>query len=380
MIYYNYNIRISPGVLSSDLITFPYTSDTTNGLISYNFNVYTGMSQLLSGGTCNCKQLTCGICSTCDPKESSITGLTIPIWLTQKYNDIGYYSEFDGFVLQKDIVTNFLFSADTFNPYLINFYDTSGDPTVSFLTDTTFFIDWGDGSQIQQITSNPLTHQYLTDDNFTISFSGVNPWGVSVVQKPISIPATGATVTNPLGAYIFNQQGGLWSGIVASYNYIFTGDSINNCQAQVSSGYTTIPFLVSGFTKSRLTDLRRWGPNPYTPGYMISKKGVAFGMVDLITPDYTSYTINNITYYDLPNGQTFYTMNSSGLTCNDISLAKITKDEYLLDFVNAPEIITDVYLERGKYSPFENLNRLGEVDNIGDLTKYGYGFFRINNT
>lgn len=380
MIYYNYNIKITPGVLSSDLISFPYTSDTTNGALSYNFNAYTGLTYLVTGNTntCGCNQLTCGICASCEP-SSLITGLTIPIYLTQKFNDIGYYSEFDGNVLQKDIITNFLYSANTFNPYLITLYDTSGDPTVSLLTQTTFYVDWGDGSATQQLTSNQLTHTYINDGQFTITFSGTNLWGTSVVEKPISIPLTGVTVTNPLGTYIFNQQGGAWSSITNSYNYIFTGDSVNTCQAQASSGYTTVPFLVSGFTVSRLNDLKRWGPQPYTPGYVITKKGSMFGMVDQITTDYTSYTINNISYYDFTNGRTLYVMSSSGITCDDINLTKITKDEYLLDFVSAPEIITDVYLERGKYSPFENLNRLGEVDNTGDLQKYGYGFFKINN-
>ncbi len=289
MIYYNYNIKITPGVLSSDLLSFPYTSDTINGALSYNFNAYTGLTYLVTGNTntCGCNQLTCGICASCEP-SSLITGLTIPIYLTQKFNDIGYYSEFDGNVLQKDIITNFLYSANTFNPYLITLYDTSGDPTVSLLTQTTFYVDWGDGSATQQLTSGQLTHTYINDGQFVITFSGTNLWGTNVIEKPISIPATGVTVTNPLGTYMFNQQGGAWSSITNSYNYIFTGDSVNTCQAQISSSYTTVPFLVSGFTTSKLNDLKRWGPQSYTPGYVITKKGAMFGMVDQITTDYTS--------------------------------------------------------------------------------------------
>ena len=72
-------------------------------------------------------------------------------------------------------------------------------------------------------------------------------------------------------------------------------------------------------------------------------------------------------------------MNSSGLTVNDLDVSVITKNEQLLDFVMAPQIQSDIYVERGKYSAFEALERLGEVDNIGDLEQYGYGFFKINN-
>ena len=43
-----------------------------------------------------------------------------------------------------------------------------------------------------------------------------------------------------------------------------------------------------------------------------------------------------------------------------------------------PEIQNGVFIERGKYSAFEGLQRLGEVDNIGDLERYGYNYFKIN--
>jgi hypothetical protein len=56
----------------------------------------------------------------------------------------------------------------------------------------------------------------------------------------------------------------------------------------------------------------------------------------------------------------------------------MTKNEQLLDFVMTPEIQSNVYVERGKYSPFESIQRLGEVDNSGDLVRYGYGYYKIN--
>jgi hypothetical protein len=127
-----------------------------------------------------------------------------------------------------------------------------------------------------------------------------------------------------------------------------------------------------------LLDLKRYGPNPYTVGYVFSKNNQVFGQINTMTPDFTGYTINNIDYYDLSNGKTFYVVNSSGITANDIVASAITKNEYLLDFVMAPEVQSDVFIERGKYTAFEQLQRLGEVDNIGDMERYGYGFFKIN--
>jgi hypothetical protein len=55
----------------------------------------------------------------------------------------------------------------------------------------------------------------------------------------------------------------------------------------------------------------------------------------------------------------------------------ITKDEGLLNVIDQGEIITDVYIERGKNTPLENIMRLGEVDNVGDLEKYGYKYFKV---
>ena len=66
------------------------------------------------------------------------------------------------------------------------------------------------------------------------------------------------------------------------------------------------------------------------------------------------------------------------LTENNISVSAITKQEVLLDMVSSPEIQSEVFIDRGKNSAFEGLERLGEVDNLGDLTRYGYGFYKIN--
>lgn len=382
---YQLSYRISPGVLKNDLVLIPYSGDTeeincgniNNTLTDWSLSVYSGMSYILSGGTCNCDNNTCIVCK-CDVKNSALTGLTIPILLLESINDIGYYSEFDGFVLQKDIITNFVYSGNPFNIYEINLYNTSGDIMVSYLSESTFFVDWGDGSLQQQLTNQNITHTYPnTPDTYTITLSGSNMFGTTVITRDVYLPTTGVTISNPFGNIIFTPQGGSWSGIPVSYDYIFTGDSQNNIQSQVTSNFVPIPYQITGFTTSKLQDLRRWGPVKYNLN-TVFKNNQPYGQVTNITPDYTAYTINGISYYDLNNGKTLYIVSTSGLTSNSIVAEKITKDELLMDMVMAPEIITDVYIQRGKYSAFENLQRLGEVDNIGDLVRYGYGYYKIN--
>jgi hypothetical protein len=60
-----------------------------------------------------------------------------------------------------------------------------------------------------------------------------------------------------------------------------------------------------------------------------------------------------------------------------MTCSAITKNEALLNVIDEPQVITNVYVERGKNSALESIERLGEVDNIGDLVKYGYGFFNV---
>jgi hypothetical protein len=58
-------------------------------------------------------------------------------------------------------------------------------------------------------------------------------------------------------------------------------------------------------------------------------------------------------------------------------LTAITKNEALINVIDQLEVVTNVFIERGKNSPLENVMRLGEVDNVGDLGKYGYKYFII---
>lgn len=371
-----YSIVVSPENVSGDIFNFPYSGSyyavecgfPTEIEKEYEFGLYSAFTSVISGG---------------NNGDSLLTGLTIPILFTQSINDIGYYSDFDGFLLQKNVVTNFLYSGDPINTYNVTVYNTSGNNFMSFLNLSSYVLDWGDGSATINLTPNnpTATHTYPSaPSGYTIQLTQINPWGETIVRKQISLPNTGVTVNNLDGEIFFTPQGGSWSGIPLSYDYIFSGDSGYDLSQYVSEDYTTVPFVVSGYTKSKLSDLRRYGPNPYTIGYIQIIKGITLGQVTEMTPEYTAYTINDVNYYDFSDGRTLFIANSSGITYNDFTFSALTKDEYLLDFVMPPEINSNVYIERGKYSAFESLQRLGEVDNMGDLRRYGYGYFKINIT
>ena len=83
--------------------------------------------------------------------------------------------------------------------------------------------------------------------------------------------------------------------------------------------------------------------------------------------------------YTYSDGTTIYFEQSSGLTENNLTAVPITKDEVLLKVVDQAQVQTNVYIERGKSSGLESIQRLGEVDNLGDMINYGYGFFSVVN-
>jgi hypothetical protein len=369
-----YSIVISPENVKGDLVFLPYSGTyyseqcgiPTDEDKVFNFGLYSAFTEVISSGPNG---------------SSSLTGLTIPILFTQSINDIGYYSEFDGFILQKDVACNFVYTGNTSNSYNITLYNKSGSLFQSFLRLSNYEVNWGDGTPVSTFNQGNaiLNHTYPSfPSGYTITLKQINPWGITTINKKVKIPFTGVTVDNQQGEIFFTPQGGSWSGIPLSYDYIFTGDSGYDISQYLSENYTDVPFVVSGYTKSKLIDLKKYGPTPYTIGYIKYSKGIPVGQINEITQLYTAYTINSVQYYDFNDGTTFFMAESSGITSNEFVVSALTKNEYLLDFVMAPEINSNVYIERGKFSAYEPLQRLGEVDNIGDLVRYGYGYYKIN--
>jgi len=396
-----YHIRISPENLRNDLVlknfilgssATPSTNDeccsitTTTTTIRYSGYTlyYSPLPNILSGGTNG---------------NSLLTGLTIPILLTQNTVDIGYYSVFDGMLLQQDVLTNFIFSGNPTNPFTIFLTNTSELNTKKYLEYSTYTIDWGDGSTepVPSNLANNYSHTYpATSGTYSIQMSGLSPWGLNVVTKNITLPITTYAIPNPNGTAFFTPQGGSWSGTSLSYNYLFSGDS--SCEFSIESfdDFTSYPILITGYTKSTINDLRVYGrrgggtlPNgtiaplqePFIQGFQITGSSGVVGTYHGVDSSgtFSSYTINDILYYDFIDGTTIFLVEQSGITSDSLVCSAITKEEILLNVISEPEVQSNVFVERGKLSGLERIIRLGEVDNIGDLEKYGYKFFNIVN-
>jgi hypothetical protein len=193
------------------------------------------------------------------------------------------------------------------------------------------------------------------------------------------VPFTGTTIQNPNGSAYFTPNIGSWSATSISYDFIFSGDSDNHISAQTSNNYVSVPFSISGYTTSRINELSQYGVTKYPLYVPTIKNGQQFGVITTMSSSYTGYTIEGVQYLDFPDKTTIYVFDSSGLTSDWMVQSAITKNESLMNIVNDPEVQSDVFVERGKNSALERVERLGEIDNIGDLENYGYGFFNFVN-
>lgn len=354
-----YKIVVSPENVKSDLSSVNYKGTYVG--------VYSSMTQVVSGGTNG---------------TSIMKQLSVPILLRQSAVDSGYYTQFDGAVLQKDVVANFIFSSTTSNPYVFSVYNTSNQ-FQKFLDLSSYNVDWGDGSPKQLVTGytpDSITHTYaVADATYKITLEQINPWGITTVTKKITTPFTNPIIYNPQGEAFFAPSYGNWVGTPISYNYIFSGDAVNEVGPQTSVNYVSIPFTVSGNSNSRITELELYGSPKYQVGTPVIANGQIWGAIFTMNPVFTGYTINGVDYYDYVDGTTIFFQQSSGLTENNLTAQPITKDEVLLKVYDQPQIQTNVFVERGKNSAYERVQRLGEVDNIGDMINYGYGFFNVEN-
>ena len=351
-------ILVSPEVLQTVI------SDVT--VSGQTYGVYSAMTQVLTGGTDN---------------TSLLTGLTVPILLVQNTIDLGYYSVFDGAISQQNVVTNFIFSSTTTNPFTWNVYNTADIEFNAYLQLSNYFIDWGDGTPPQVVTSytpDSISHTYNSNPSgYTITLSQTNPWGNTKVQKNIQTPYVLVPDFNPNGTAYFTPNVGSWSGTPISYDFIFTGDSNNVVADQVSSDYVTVPFVISGYTQSRITELQQYGTTPYKLLVPVQKNLIDYGIITEINLVYTAYTIQDVNYVDYANGDTIYFVESSGLVADWMVAEPLIKDELLLGIISQAEVQSNVFIERGNNTAYERVQRIGEVNNLGELINYGYNFFNV---
>ncbi len=162
-------------------------------------------------------------------------------------------------------------------------------------------------------------------------------------------------------------------------NYLDSGlyEDLNNVGSQAVEPYPYTAYTESytGFTNityynaiglSKLSEYKKYGGSGYTISYD----------VDMGT-NTTGYTIDGIYYVDYPEGYTILTGNTVGFTKEEVIFEVLSRNEHFLGFVEEPKIYSDIFVERGKQGVMEMNLRLGEIENIGELSVYGNGYFKV---
>ena len=146
----------------------------------------------------------------------------------------------------------------------------------------------------------------------------------------------------------------------------------------VSTGNTIFSYV--GIGSSRLSELKQYGNTGYTQDLQFGSK-----TDNDETIYYTGYTFTHtigdstttLQYYDRSDGYTEIMGNTSGFTQEEVINYMLSREEHFLGFVEQPRVYSDIFVNRGKQGVLENNLRLGEIDNIGELSIYGNKYFNI---
>jgi hypothetical protein len=280
----------------------------------------------------------------------------LPIFLETHIDEMGVMVGFDGNLEQVEQICNFSYTQTGNTVQVYNTVDTTKVSEIHFID---FTVDWGDGTtSILSTTGITASKTYASTGETTISISINTPWSQFETKKKVQVPSN-TTVSNPLGTF---------SGFTIPYTNI-TGQTQNYLNdldySGLNTGYTTFTYAAIG--KSKISELKLYGTNTYS--------GVTTGVTNGVS--YSAYTIDNLYYQDFADGITTITGTTSGFTKEEVINKVITRNEHFLGFIDEPVIYSDIFVERGKQGVMEKTLRLSEIDNTGELSIYGNGYFNI---
>lgn len=172
---------------------------------------------------------------------------------------------------------------------------------------------------------------------------------------------------------------------------------------------------ISGNTDSKLDDVKTYNAiTPYISGFTMNVEPyIAYNNVAIVGVDMVKSLEDPIIYvFDTPNDINLGTTNQiyglryldysgetrdvvinseivtiplttvnyigEGFNETNTSLSALTKEEYLFGIISPPEIQSDIFIERGATTVMDMHLRLSETKNLGQLVKYGNGFYNLN--
>lgn len=148
---------------------------------------------------------------------------------------------------------------------------------------------------------------------------------------------------------------------------------------------TVTPFTVTGTSKSRLSELKKYSTSSdLSVAYFTSTTSSQDGLnVSLSTSGKFVYYIGGITYTDdTTTNTTTFSFQSKGYSSPNFVNRPIIKDEAKQNIIDKPEVSNDVFIIRQTLSAFQNIYRLQDVFTITEIENYAGGakFNIINNS
>jgi hypothetical protein len=272
---------------------------------------------------------------------------------------------------------------------LENYVDRNDNsPTYGELTATTFYVninlfqDMDDMGRFTDVIYIPKEIGISEPVDYSALTQKLSASGITFPFMNGSVPTNMPTVVNPITRVV---------------------------EKDVTAYYTTIHPVVTGKTASRVEDVRSYDN---VNKYVLTVNGIPF---DTNAQVYTAYTGNSIkgvdrvtslgnpftyvfgadktdpnigtvnqanglVFQDITGTSSIYTSfsyKSEGWNAFDVSLSALTKEEYLLGIISAPEVESDVFIDRGIVTVYDRHLRMSEITNLDELVRYGKGYYNI---
>lgn len=286
---------------------------------------------------------------------SSGATFNIPLFLESSVDEMGVMVGFEDGIEQVEQLVNFTYT-QTGNT--ITVYNTVNKNKLKTIVDQVFTINFGDNTTASLPVSSQLNHTFSSADTYIVSITLTSPWETKKIKKEITVPED-LSQPNPLGTF---------TGVtIPAYDNLTgqTQDYLNDLDYTNTTGFTTFTYMAFG--QSKIDQLKKYGSSSYD--------GVTPGTDD--NGSYSGYTIDGFYYRDYEDGYTMITGSTDAYSVEEVFNTMITRNEHFIGFVDEPTIYSDIFIERGRLGVMEQNFRLTEVDNIGELTTYGNGFFNI---
>lgn len=258
----------------------------------------------------------------------------------------------------------------------------TSSPTYGTITATSFYINvvleqnFEDGGQFTNAIYIPKNIGVNAPPDYTIL---VNKLLASGVTFPFMVGVTPVSAATSLSTLV-RVTGLTATDYFNVPNNIITGITQSRIQDSMAYDKTT-PLALNFDTNSEVyvdfrgntingVDRITYLGNPLIYVFGADKADLNIG---------TSSQQNGLVFQD-PTGTTTsssFSFHAEGFNMTNLTLSALTKEEYLFGVTSQPEVQSDLFIDRGITAVFEKHLKLSEITNLGELQRYGRGYYNL---